>query len=98
MIPDNLSFNLLTGKSTTVGHLIYKCGGVDEGTIEKYEKEANEALEWSSAAKALQILLVEDSAIERKLLASVLEMSGLNVTTARDGQDALHLVLEPRPE
>eukprot|EP00339_Tiarina_fusa_P013856 CAMPEP_0117005932 /NCGR_PEP_ID=MMETSP0472-20121206/6344_1 /TAXON_ID=693140 ORGANISM="Tiarina fusus, Strain LIS" /NCGR_SAMPLE_ID=MMETSP0472 /ASSEMBLY_ACC=CAM_ASM_000603 /LENGTH=439 /DNA_ID=CAMNT_0004707259 /DNA_START=82 /DNA_END=1401 /DNA_ORIENTATION=- len=30
------------GKSTTTGHLIYKCGGVDRRTIEKYEKEAEE--------------------------------------------------------
>jgi len=31
-----------SGKSTTTGHLIYKCGGIDQRTIEKYEKEANE--------------------------------------------------------
>jgi len=30
------------GKSTTTGHLIYKCGGIDKRTIEKYEKEAAE--------------------------------------------------------
>ena len=28
------------GKSTTAGHLIYKCGGIDKKAIEKYEKEA----------------------------------------------------------
>jgi len=31
-----------SGKSTTTGHLIYKCGGVDERTIAKFEKEAAE--------------------------------------------------------
>ena len=31
------------GKSTTTGHLIYKCGGIDKRTIEKYEKEASES-------------------------------------------------------
>jgi len=30
------------GKSTTTGHLIYKCGGINKRTIEKYEKEAEE--------------------------------------------------------
>jgi elongation factor 1-alpha len=30
------------GKSTTTGHLIYKCGGIDKRTIEKFEKEAKE--------------------------------------------------------
>lgn len=29
-----------SGKSTSTGHLIYKCGGIDERTIEKFEKEA----------------------------------------------------------
>ncbi|KAJ7766129.1 translation elongation factor [Mycena metata] len=31
-----------SGKSTTTGHLIYKCGGILKRTIEKYEKEAAE--------------------------------------------------------
>ena len=30
------------GKSTTTGHLIFKCGGIDKRTIEKFEKEAEE--------------------------------------------------------
>jgi elongation factor 1-alpha len=31
-----------SGKSTTTGHLIYKCGGIDKRTIEKFEKEASD--------------------------------------------------------
>lgn len=31
-----------SGKSTTTGHLIYKCGGIDQRSIEKFEKEASE--------------------------------------------------------
>merc|ERR1712179_263265 len=31
-----------SGKSTSTGHMIYKCGGIDKRTIEKYEKEAQE--------------------------------------------------------
>ena len=31
-----------SGKSTTTGHLIYKCGGIDPRTIEKFEKESAE--------------------------------------------------------
>ena len=31
-----------SGKSTSTGHLIYKCGGIDKRTIEKFEKEAHE--------------------------------------------------------
>ncbi|KTF90193.1 hypothetical protein cypCar_00036586 [Cyprinus carpio] len=31
-----------SGKSTSTGHLIYKCGGIDHRTIEKYEKAATQ--------------------------------------------------------
>ena len=31
-----------SGKSTTTGHMIYQCGGIDKRTIEKFEKEAQE--------------------------------------------------------
>ena len=31
-----------SGKSTTTGHLIYKCGGIDKRQIEKYEQEAKD--------------------------------------------------------
>merc|ERR1712183_1196692 len=31
-----------SGKSTSTGHLIYKCGGIDKRTIEKFENEAKE--------------------------------------------------------
>ncbi|KAI4543975.1 hypothetical protein MG293_004241 [Ovis ammon polii] len=31
-----------SGKSTTTGHLIYKCGGIDKRTIEKFKNEAAE--------------------------------------------------------
>jgi elongation factor 1-alpha len=31
-----------SGKSTICGHLIYKCGGIDECTIEKLGEQARE--------------------------------------------------------
>merc|ERR1712166_1319125 len=31
-----------SGKSTSTGHLIYKCGGIDKRVIEKFEREAAE--------------------------------------------------------
>lgn len=48
MVKDKNHVNLVvighvdSGKSTTTGHLIYKCGGIDKRTIEKFEKEAAE--------------------------------------------------------
>merc|ERR1712029_862786 len=32
-----------SGKSTTTGHLIYQCGGIDKRTIEQFEKESSES-------------------------------------------------------
>merc|ERR1711972_260333 len=32
-----------SGKSTTTGHGIYQCGGIDKRTIEKFEKESQES-------------------------------------------------------
>ena len=67
--------------------------------LQTLEREANEAIESTSAAKALHILIVEDNAMERKLLAKVLELSGLNVTTACDGQEALDfLSMHAKPD
>ncbi len=31
-----------SGKSTTLGHLIYRCGGVEKSTLEGVEKETSE--------------------------------------------------------
>jgi elongation factor 1-alpha len=31
-----------SGKSTATGHMIYKCGGIDKRTLEKYEREATQ--------------------------------------------------------
>jgi len=46
MVKEKIHINLVvighvdSGKSTTTGHLIYKCGGIDKRTIEKFEQEA----------------------------------------------------------
>lgn len=29
-----------SGKSTTTGHLVYKCGGIDQRRLDKFEKAA----------------------------------------------------------
>jgi len=48
MAKDKVHINIVvighvdSGKSTSTGHLIYKCGGIDKRTIEKFEKEAAE--------------------------------------------------------
>jgi len=48
MPKDKVHINLVvighvdSGKSTSTGHLIYKCGGIDKRTLEKLEKEATD--------------------------------------------------------
>lgn len=42
-----------SGKSTTTGHLIYKCGGIDKRTIEKFEKEAAEVRRYRQKGRCL---------------------------------------------
>ena len=44
------------GKSTATGHLIYKCGGIDKRTIEKFEKEASEIGKFRSCSVSLLLL------------------------------------------
>ena len=46
-----------SGKSTTTGHLIYKCGGIDKRTIEKFEKEAAEVSPWGAPRFASTVRL-----------------------------------------
>jgi len=48
-----------SGKSTTTGHLIYKCGGIDKRTIEKFEKEAAELGKGSFKYGVLSSLLLQ---------------------------------------
>ena len=47
-----------SGKSTTTGHLIYKCGGIDKRAIEKFEKEAAEVRLHLSATYTVKSYLV----------------------------------------
>jgi elongation factor 1-alpha len=35
-----------SGKSTTAGHLIYKCGSIGKVAVDVLEKEANEVLQY----------------------------------------------------
>ena len=48
-----------SGKSTSTGHLIYKCGGIDKRTIEKFEKEAQEVRCISIVSLRLSVLAVK---------------------------------------
>ena len=48
-----------SGKSTTTGHLIFKCGGVDDRTIEKFKKEAAEVIILISLISSIKYLLMK---------------------------------------
>ncbi len=69
--------------------------------LRSLESEANNILEGTGfyINDPVQALLVEDSACERQLLGGYLELSGFEVITANDGQDALdYLSLHSRPD
>ena len=53
-----------SGKSTTTGHLIYKCGGIDKRTIEKFEKEAQESGKVFYSSLALLLIFIMMSTAE----------------------------------
>ena len=69
--------------------------------LRSLESEANKVLEGTgiSVNDPAQALLVEDGECERKLLGGYLELSGFEVITAEDGQDALdYLSLHSLPD
>lgn len=69
-----------SGKSTTTGHLIYKCGGIDKRTIEKFEKEGMYKTTFYSLSTPQTIIsecLRENGAVEIVKQARVLELSDL---------------------
>ena len=45
-----------SGKTTTTGHMIYQCGGIDKRTIEKFEKESQESGKVGSLLKDVLFL------------------------------------------
>ena len=57
-----------SGKSTTTGHLIYKCGGIDKRTIEKFEKEAQEVRNLIFFFTKIKQILTFDKSIFRLFL------------------------------
>ncbi|MBB3207935.1 carbon storage regulator CsrA [Rhodopirellula rubra] len=62
-------------------------------------KAIEEALATTQPKRNVQVLLVEDDADQRELLAGVLEMRGCEVATACDGTDALnYLASNPWPD
>lgn len=49
-----------SGKSTTTGHLLYKCGGIDQRRLEKFEKAAAQVREEQPHSKTfiLEVVLM----------------------------------------
>lgn len=43
-----------SGKSTTTGHLVYKCGGIDQRRLDKFEKTAAQVRTRMCSTKRVQ--------------------------------------------
>ena len=61
-----------SGKSTTTGHLIYQCGGIDKRTIEKFEKEAQESGKVDSFNTSLIIVAHPHAPVHCRVPSSML--------------------------
>lgn len=51
----------------------------------------------ASIDRPLNVLIVDDDGLTRKLMSRMLQRQGCNISTAEDGQYALDLLLEPEP-
>lgn len=49
------------------------------------------------AKRPLNVLVVDDDGLTRKLMSRMLQRQGCNISTAEDGQHALDLLLDPEP-
>jgi len=98
----NIIRNRLCSAATTLNHLNQSVDDNNDHASQEYmsdlfqelqslESEANNVLESSGVLvnNPAKALLVEDGAVERKLLEGYLEVSGFEVEVAKDGQDAL---------
>ena len=46
------------GKSTVSGRLVYECDGIDEDLMTKFEREANQVINFESSRKHAYIILI----------------------------------------
>ena len=77
MAKDKIHINIVvighvdSGKSTSTGHLIYKCGGIDKRTIEKFEKEAAEVISLNNLYKTTIIKIILIFKLDGKRLLQI---------------------------
>ncbi|KAK2420560.1 eukaryotic peptide chain release factor GTP-binding subunit ERF3A [Trifolium repens] len=74
-MPTNLNIFFYAGKSTTGGQILFLSGQVDDRTIQKYEKEANDKSRESCICTSERNLIsVGDGVILQFLLSSGLRL------------------------
>ncbi|XDT05889.1 Elongation factor Tu GTP binding domain [Nakaseomyces glabratus] len=81
-----------SGKSTTTGHLIYKCGGIDKRTIEKFEKEAAE-LGKGSFKDFIKNMITGTSQADCAILIIAGGVGEFEAGISKDGQTREHALL-----
>jgi len=87
-----------SGKSTTTGHLIYKCGGIDKRTIEKFEKVCTHSSLSRSAAGIRCRLRVSSSVIAlvgQHFVVRTLARTRLSPTMTHIHNTALRIATRP---
>merc|ERR1711963_1068892 len=86
-----------SGKSTTTGHLIYKCGGIDKRTIEKFEKEAAElgkgSFKYAWVLDKLKNMITGTSQADCAILIIAAGTGEFEAGISKDGQTREHALL-----
>ncbi|KAK1339378.1 hypothetical protein QTO34_020061, partial [Cnephaeus nilssonii] len=82
-----------SGKSTTPGHLICKCGGIDKRAIEKFEKEAAEVGKGSFKYAGSWRMVTGTSQADRAVLIVAAGAGEIEAGISKNGQTCEHALL-----
>ena len=91
-----------SGKSTTTGHLIYKCGGIDSRTIDKFEKVSYSLIAQPLFCPTIWLWWGKPDSGVTKILRPLSHGEILNanannnIGSRRDGQRLLQVRMGPR--
>ena len=91
---ENVSYTSTSAQSLNNTPSIQKEIDLPKTIKEPFEETPNITLDDFTIFKGSQILLVEDSKLNQKIVLSILKKSGIKLTIANNGKEALKILLE----